>query len=59
MIVTRFEKIILLKVSEPTITHPFPQLKLGYGKQIPQRRREIVKHPVPPKKAKKQSDAEP
>ena len=28
-------------------------LKLGYEKQIPQPRRKIFKHPVPPKKAKK------
>ena len=25
---------------EPTVTHPFPELKLGYEKQIPQRRRD-------------------
>ena len=43
---------------EPTITHPFPKLKLGYEKQILQPRRESHKHPVPPKKAKKHIAAE-
>ena len=43
---------------EPTITHPFPKLKLGYEKEILQPRRESHKHPVPPKKAKKHIAAE-
>ena len=38
---------------ETTVTHSFPELNLDYEKQIPEPRREIVKHPVPPKKAKK------
>ena len=38
---------------EPTVTHPFPELKLGYKKQIPQPRRKIFKHPFPLKEAKK------
>ena len=38
---------------EATVIHPFPELKLGYEKQIPQPRRKIFKHSVPPKKAKK------
>ena len=37
--------IILLMVA-----HPFPELKLGYEKQIPQPRRKIFKDPIPPKK---------
>ena len=43
---------------EPTVTHPFPELKLGYKKQIPQPRRKIFKHPVPLKEAKKHIAAE-
>ena len=43
---------------EATVTHPFPELKLGYEKQIPQPKKKIFKHPVPPKKAKKHIAAE-
>ena len=43
---------------EPTVTHPFRELKLGYEKQIPQPSRKIFKHPVPPKEAKKHITAE-
>ena len=43
---------------EPTVTHPFRELKLGYEKQIPQPSRKIFKHPVPPKEAKKHIAAE-
>ena len=43
---------------EPTVTYPFPELKLGYEKQIPQPRRKIFKHPALPKKAKKHIAAE-
>ena len=43
---------------EPTVTHLFPELKLRYEKQIPQPRRKIFKHFVPPKKAKKYIAAE-
>ena len=43
---------------EPTVTRPFPELKLGYEKQIPQTRRKLFKHPVLPRKAKKHIAAE-
>ena len=43
---------------EVTVTHPFPELKLGYEKQILQPRRKIFKYPVPLKKAKKDIPAE-
>ena len=43
---------------EPTVTHPFRELKIGYEKQIPQPSRKIFKHPVPPKEAKKHIAAE-
>ena len=35
------------------VKQPFPELKLGYEKKIPQPRGELVKHPVPLKKTKK------
>ena len=38
---------------EPTVTQLFPQLKLNYENQIPKPRKEIMKHPVLPKNAKK------
>ena len=43
---------------EPTVSHPFPELKLSYEKQIPQPRRQIFEHPGPPKKARKHIIAE-
>ena len=43
---------------KPTVTHPFPEIKLYYEKQIPQPRRKVFKHPVPLKKAKKHIAAE-
>ena len=38
---------------EPAVTQLFPLLKLNYEKQIPKPRKEIIKHPVLPKNAKK------
>ena len=38
---------------EPTVRHPFPELKLGYEKKMLQPRREKAKHPNQPNKAKK------
>ena len=44
--------------SELTVSHPSPKLKHGYVKQTPQPRRQIFKHPAPPRKAKKHIAAE-
>ena len=43
---------------EPTVTHPLVEIKLDYEKQIPQPKMMIVKHLVPPKKAKKHNTEE-
>ena len=43
---------------QPTVTHPFLELKLVYEKQTPQPRREIFKRPVQTEKAKKHIAAE-